>query len=688
MLLRFPAVNRLSVGAVDEFESIVVKLDSAVILSFGLYCEADRVIAWAKHILILAAQSGLPGPIQPHQKALVMSTEPPELPAVLPFQVDLRGVVDLLSRHIYSSPRVFLRELLQNGRDAIAARAQIGQPNGDWGIRITPISAASDIFIFTDDGIGLSIGDVGELLSTVGRSSKRDLLDLPRSDFLGQFGIGLLSCFMVADQIVIRSRSAHGTPPVEWIGYGDGTYTARELAPESDIRVGTSVYLSPRADERSLLETTTVLSLARDFGGYLSVPVRVDLPAVGVELVTRHPEFAAPFEKPSQELLSVGRALVGAEPFAAIPLSVPGTGTRGTAFVLPYSPAPGARQAHTVYLNRMLVGSRIDDILPEWAFFVRAVIDTTGLHPTASREAFVDDEALEFTRRGLGEGLRRWILTLGNTAPQRLNEFIAIHHLALKSLMLHDDELARFIVKWLTLETSLGAMTVEILVRDHTVIRYVETVDEFRQIENFARADRPVVNGGYVYDTEIVKLLPSLFPSVRVEKLNLVDELDALNTAPLADHSAALRLEERASAALGAVACGVVVRALDQPDLPAVFVADPNVFRTEDRKRARDASGPLWGGVLGLVDDFVLEQRAAMGRAAPVAQLCLNWNSPMVHTVAAVIDDAVFSRSLSLLYIQALLAGHHRLTATDRELMTRSLTDLIALSVGTDSMFH
>ena len=35
------------------------------------------------------------------------------------FQVDLRGVVDLLSRHIYSSPRVYLRELLQNARDAI-----------------------------------------------------------------------------------------------------------------------------------------------------------------------------------------------------------------------------------------------------------------------------------------------------------------------------------------------------------------------------------------------------------------------------------------------------------------------------------------------------------------------------------------------------------------------------------------
>ena len=35
------------------------------------------------------------------------------------FQVDLRGLVDLLSHHLYSSPRVYLRELLQNGVDAV-----------------------------------------------------------------------------------------------------------------------------------------------------------------------------------------------------------------------------------------------------------------------------------------------------------------------------------------------------------------------------------------------------------------------------------------------------------------------------------------------------------------------------------------------------------------------------------------
>ena len=42
------------------------------------------------------------------------------------FQVDLRGLIDLLSQHLYSGPAVFVRELLQNGVDAILAASRLG----------------------------------------------------------------------------------------------------------------------------------------------------------------------------------------------------------------------------------------------------------------------------------------------------------------------------------------------------------------------------------------------------------------------------------------------------------------------------------------------------------------------------------------------------------------------------------
>ena len=45
------------------------------------------------------------------------------------FQVNLGGMLDVLSNHLYKSPDVFLRELLQNGVDAVTLR-QKSQP--DW----------------------------------------------------------------------------------------------------------------------------------------------------------------------------------------------------------------------------------------------------------------------------------------------------------------------------------------------------------------------------------------------------------------------------------------------------------------------------------------------------------------------------------------------------------------------------
>ncbi|WP_449371934.1 ATP-binding protein [Arthrobacter psychrolactophilus] len=140
-----------------------------------------------------------------------------------PFQVDLHGVVDLLSRHIYSGPQVYLRELLQNGRDAISSRRELAGSGTPGQMRIFPVTAENPVFRLDDDGVGLNADEMGQLLATVGRSSKRDIFDLPREDRLGQFGIGLLSCFMVADEIEVLSRK-DGESAVRWRGSASGPF--------------------------------------------------------------------------------------------------------------------------------------------------------------------------------------------------------------------------------------------------------------------------------------------------------------------------------------------------------------------------------------------------------------------------------------------------------------------------------
>lgn len=75
----------------------------------------------------------------------------------------------------------------------------------------------------------------------IGQSSKRgeDFLSTNTS-FIGRFGIGLLSCFMVSDDIVMVTQSAKGGPALEWRGKPDGTYTIRKL--EGEHAPGTKVF--------------------------------------------------------------------------------------------------------------------------------------------------------------------------------------------------------------------------------------------------------------------------------------------------------------------------------------------------------------------------------------------------------------------------------------------------------------
>lgn len=596
------------------------------------------------------------------------------------FQVDLRGVVDLLGRHIYSSPRVFLRELLQNACDAISARKEVDAGGGR--IWITALAGPDSEFVLRDDGVGLTAEDVTSLLATVGRSSKRDIFDLPRSDYLGQFGIGLLSCFMVAEEIRIRSRSARGGAPVEWIGHSDGTFTMRELygSEAATVPVGTSVHLRPRFDQTDLLSYTAVLDMATTFGQYLPVPIDLDSPSGGTVRVTEDAPFLPEAELGAR--VAFGTALVGSTPLDVIDLRIPATNTVGTAYVLPFAPPPGARQATRLYLGQMLLSERAENVLPEWAFFVRAALTSTGLSPTASRESLVADDSLEHTREQIGGALRRWVLDLGLSDPGRLAQFVGVHELGLKSLVRHDEELARFITRWLSVETSLGRMSIGELVGRFNHVRYAETVDEYRQVVGITDTTTPLVNGGYLYDGELIRMLPELFSDVTVERIDVNSELDRLDPVPLDDRDAGLDLERRAGEVLTTVGCDVAVRAIGHPTVAALYIADPEVLRRVDRDRTRKAGGALWGSVMDRLDSLAGDRResAAQPRALR-ARVCLNWDNRVVRTLAATTDAEVFASTVRLLYVQSLLDGQRPLAHADRVLMTAAITDLVERSV-------
>src|SRR6201996_1184356 len=187
------------------------------------------------------------------------------------FQVDLRGLVDLLSQHLYSSPRVYIRELLQNAVDATTARRLL-DPSVAAAVRIIIDDRGLSI---SDSGVGLTKADAHQFLATIGNSSKRDDLAGARREVFGQLGIGLLACFTVADQIRGVSRSARepDAETVEWVGRSDGSYGVRVLDGAARAEPGTTVYLAPRHGAERWFAPDLVADLAREYGALLPYDV-------------------------------------------------------------------------------------------------------------------------------------------------------------------------------------------------------------------------------------------------------------------------------------------------------------------------------------------------------------------------------------------------------------------------------
>jgi molecular chaperone HtpG len=574
------------------------------------------------------------------------------------FQVDLRGIVDLLSHHLYASPRVYVRELLQNAVDAITA------VSADRGGRIVIASAdatGDGTLRITDDGIGLTEAQVHELLATIGRSSKRDELGFARHEFLGQFGIGLLSCFLVADEIRVHTRR-DGAAPVCWTGYADGRY---DVAPGPDRAPGTEVTLIPRRGAEHYLAGATVRGLAELYGSLLPVEVTVDGAAVTTGSV--------PWEQGRGTLLRYAEQTLGFTPFDVIELRVPEAGLTGAAFVLPTPVNPAIRGGHRVYLKRMLLAEAVEDLLPEWAFFARCVVDSTELRPTASREALYDDSLLADTREAIADQLRGWLVRLSATDPRRLADFLRIHHLGVKALALHDDEMLRVVDQWWPMETNGGQSTLAEFRARHGVVRYAATTDEFRQLAAVAAAqDVGLVNGGYTYDAEIIQRLPALDPAIRVERLeptDLATRFDAL------DAETELRLRPFLSAAqrrLDRLGCEVVVRAYEPASLPALYLVSRAAAFHEEFTATRETVDDLWGGVLDALADSEPPDRP---------QLVLNHRNPLVRRVTALGAEDLAGLAVEALYGQALLLGYHPIRPADAALLNTSFLGLLGRAV-------
>jgi molecular chaperone HtpG len=593
------------------------------------------------------------------------------------FQVNLSGIIDLLSKHTYSSPDVFIRELLQNASDAILARTYLEPDHqGDCRVELHD-DAAKPRLTFRDNGIGLTEGEVHLFLATIGQTSKGAESFAPRNDFIGQFGIGLLSCFLVSDEVVVITRSAkENLKTIEWRGRTDGTYSLTFL--DTEHEPGTEVHLSCKTGSEEYFQFEKVRDLAHHYGSLLRFPITVTDEDQTVRINDVRPPWEQEFPDDETEraaFMQYGADLFEMAFFDYVRLESPAGEVRGAAFVLPFSPSLAIKKAHRVYLKNMLLSEQTEGLLPDWAFFVKCVVSARDLRPTASREAFYEDDLLATVRLSLGGQLRQYLIDLAENSPSLLRKLINLHHLSFKALAVDDDEFFRIFMKWLPFETNMGPTTLTEYIENHEIVRYVSSWEEFQQTAAVASAQSLcVINGGYTYDAPLVRKLEYIFPGIQLIHVDANKLVLGFTHLTLDEQSEIEGFLKLATEVLQPFECIPEIRSFFPGELAALYNADPETLFKRSISDAKEVVSGFWSSVL---------DEMASATSDSWARLCFNYRNPVVHKVARINDENLMRHAIELLYVHAVLFSHRPLNEKEMGLLNAGVLGFIDWGVDT-----
>ncbi|PAN21157.1 hypothetical protein PAHAL_3G446000 [Panicum hallii] len=205
------------------------------------------------------------------------------------YQAEVNRLMDLIVHSLYSNKEVFLRELVSNASDALdklrylsVTDPELLKDGPELDIRIQT-DKDNGIVTITDSGIGMTKQELVDSLGTIASSGTAKFLKALKesqeagmdSNLIGQFGVGFYSAFLVADKVVVSTKSPKSDKQYVWEGEADSSsYTIREEKDlEKLIPRGTRLTLYLKRDDKGFAHPERIQKLVKNYSQFVSFPI-------------------------------------------------------------------------------------------------------------------------------------------------------------------------------------------------------------------------------------------------------------------------------------------------------------------------------------------------------------------------------------------------------------------------------
>lgn len=410
------------------------------------------------------------------------------------FQSEVKELLQLMIHSLYSNKEIFLRELISNASDAIdklrfktISEPNLYKNNIKYKIKIS-INKEKKIIKVRDNGIGMNNEEIINNLGTIAKSGTKNFLESLKikenknNKFIGKFGVGFYSSFIVADTVKVRTKSANllNNKGILWTSDGQGEYNIQEI---KKINHGTEIILYLKENQDEFLNKEKIKSIINKYSNYIEIPIEIQdkkdknnkkcwekiNQSIALWIKNKNEITEKEYKEFYKNLF-----YDSVDPLIWTHNKVEGKQEYISLIYIP-SQAPfdlwnqNNKNGLKIYIHRIFIMDDVKKFVPNYLRFIRGIIDSKDLPLNISREILQKNDSFNIIKNSITKNILKLLERTADNKPEKYQKFWKEFGLVFKEGVAEDQINKEIITKLLRFASTRNKNDIQnVSLKDYT----------------------------------------------------------------------------------------------------------------------------------------------------------------------------------------------------------------------------